>query len=61
MLVDKILIAGLGVDKWVESVWLWKMFGPISLTIVLGVLGAAASFIIGRWMVDYVPWVKKAI
>jgi glucan biosynthesis protein C len=61
ILVDKILEAGLGADKWAASVWLWKTFGPITLTIVMGVLGAAASFVVGRWVVNYVPWAKRTI
>jgi peptidoglycan/LPS O-acetylase OafA/YrhL len=60
MLVDMILVM-LGADKWAVSVWLWKAFGPITLTIVIGILGAAASFVVGRWVVDYVPWVKRAV
>jgi hypothetical protein len=55
------ILVMLGADKWAVSVWLWKAFGPITLTIVIGILGAAASFVVGRWVVDYVPWVKRAV
>jgi hypothetical protein len=59
--LDRILVGELGVDKWSETSKLWMVLGPIILTFSMGVLGAAASFVVGRWVVTYVPWVKRAV
>lgn len=60
ILVDKIMIGLFGADKWI-SVFAWKVFGPLAMSIMMGGLSAAASFVAGGLMVNYVPWVGKVI
>jgi hypothetical protein len=60
MLVDRAFVAAFGADKWASSA-AWNAWGPLLFTPVMSWISAVATFVIGRWVVEYVPFVKRAV
>jgi len=60
VLADKILSMA-GMPRPATGMTVWQTVGPGIMTATMGIVNTCVSFLVGRWVVEYVPWIGKIV